>query len=94
MNFKGVVDLVKMKAILWNEDDQGMTYEEAEIPADLQGKAEELREEMIESAAEASEELMDKYLDEGELSAEEIKQGLTSTYIGERNCSDAGWFCV
>ncbi len=74
--FKGVVDLVKMKAILWNEEDQGMTYEEADIPADLQDKADELREHMMESAAEASEELMEKYLEEGELSVEEIKQGL------------------
>ncbi|WP_421868691.1 elongation factor G [Motiliproteus sp.] len=74
--FKGVVDLIKMKAILWNEADQGMTYDEAEIPAELQAKAEELREQMVEAAAEASEELMDKYLEEGDLSAEEIKQGL------------------
>ena len=75
-NFKGVVDLVKMKAILWNEEDQGMTYEEADIPAELQDKAEELREQMMESAAEATDELMDKYLEEGELSDEEIKLGL------------------
>ncbi|RDE18151.1 elongation factor G [Motiliproteus coralliicola] len=74
--FKGVVDLIKMKAILWNEADQGMTYDEAEIPAELQDKADELREQMVEAAAEASEELMDKYLEEGDLSAEEIKQGL------------------
>ncbi|OMH39018.1 elongation factor G [Motiliproteus sp. MSK22-1] len=75
-NFKGVVDLIRMKAILWNEDDQGMTYEEAGIPAELQDKAEELRELMVESAAEATEELMDKYLNEGELSNDEIKLGL------------------
>ncbi len=75
-NFKGVVDLVKMKSILWNEDDQGMTYSEEEIPADLLEMAESLREQMIEAAAEATEELMDKYLEEGELSTEEIKQGL------------------
>ncbi|WP_210397123.1 elongation factor G [Motiliproteus sediminis] len=74
--FKGVVDLVKMKAILWNEADQGMTYDEAEIPADLQARAGEMREQMMEAAAEASEELMDKYLEEGELSAEEIKAGI------------------
>ncbi|MCW9052357.1 MAG: elongation factor G [Motiliproteus sp.] len=74
--FKGVVDLVKMKAILWNEDDQGMTYEETEVPADLQAKAEELREQMVESAAEGTEELMEKYLEEGELTIDEIKQGL------------------
>ena len=75
-NFKGVVDLIRMKAIMWNEDDQGMTYDLVEIPADLQARAEELREEMIEAAAEANEELMDKYLEEGELSEEEIKAGL------------------
>ncbi|MCO4759358.1 MAG: elongation factor G [Oceanospirillaceae bacterium] len=74
--FKGVVDLILMKAIMWNESDQGMTYELQDIPADLQDKAEALREDMVDAAAEASEELMDKYLEEGELSAEEIKAGL------------------
>ncbi|NVK00018.1 MAG: elongation factor G [Oceanospirillaceae bacterium] len=75
-NFKGVVDLIRMKAIMWNEDDQGMTYDLVDIPADLQDRAEELREQMIEAAAEANEALMDKYLEEGELSEEEIKSGL------------------
>ncbi|GAA0699310.1 elongation factor G [Marinobacterium maritimum] len=75
-NFKGVVDLIRMKAIMWNEEDQGMTYELEDIPADLQAKAEEYREMMVEAAAEASEELMDKYLEEGELSEEEIKSAL------------------
>ncbi|WP_207062318.1 elongation factor G [Motiliproteus sp. SC1-56] len=74
--FKGVVDLVKMKAILWNEEDQGMTYEEADIPADLQAKAEELREQLVEAAAEGSEELMEKYLEEGDLTNDEIKAGI------------------
>ncbi|WP_370298678.1 elongation factor G [Pontibacterium sp.] len=74
--FKGVVDLIRMKAIMWNEADQGMTYELQDIPSDLQEKAEALREEMIEAAAEASDELMDKCLEEGELSDEEIKSGL------------------
>jgi elongation factor G len=74
--FKGVVDLIRMKAIMWNEADQGMTYELEDIPADLQDKADELREAMIEAAAESSEELMEKYLEEGELSEDEIKQGL------------------
>ena len=74
--FEGVVDLIRMKAIYWNEDDMGATYEERDIPSELQAKAEELREQMIESAAEASEELMDKYLEEGELSAEDIKAGI------------------
>ncbi|WP_415882740.1 elongation factor G [Neptuniibacter sp. QD29_5] len=75
-DFVGVVDLVRMKAIMWNEADQGMTYELEDIPADLQDKADELREELVEAAAEASEELMEKYLEEGDLSEEEIKQGL------------------
>ncbi len=75
-DFVGVVDLVRMKAIMWNEADQGMTYELEDIPADLQDKADELREQMVEAAAEASEDLMDKYLEEGDLSEEEIKQGL------------------
>jgi elongation factor G len=74
--FKGVVDLIRMKAILWNESDQGMSYDLADIPADLQAKAEELREQMMEAAAEANDELMDKYLEEGILSDDEIKAGL------------------
>ena len=75
-NFVGVVDLVRMKAIMWNEEDQGMTYELEDIPADLQAKADELREQMVEAAAEANEELMEQYLEEGDLSEDEIKQGL------------------
>ena len=74
--FKGVIDLVKMKAIYWNGDDMGTTFSEEDIPEDLSGLAEEWREKMIESAAEANEELMDKYLEEGELSEEDIKAGL------------------
>src|SRR5210317_821304 len=74
--FEGVVDLIKMKAIYWNEADLGVTYEERDIPADIAGKCAELREQMIESAAEANEELMDKYLESGELSAEDIKEGI------------------
>ena len=75
-NFRGVIDLIKMKAIIWNEADQGLTYEEEDIPDELQALAEEWREHMVEAAAEANEELMDKYLEEGELSAQEIKQGI------------------
>ncbi len=75
-NFEGVIDLVRMKAIYWNEADMGATYEEREIPAELKGKAEELREQMIEAAAEANEELMEKYLEGGELTNEEIKKGI------------------
>jgi len=74
--FEGVVDLIKMKAIYWNEADMGMTYDEREIPADIADKCAELREQMVEVAAEANEELMDKYLEAGVLSAEEIKEGL------------------
>ncbi len=75
-NFKGVIDLIRMKAILWNEDDQGLTYDLADIPEELQADAEHWREQMVENAAEATEELMEKYLEEGELSEDEIKQGL------------------
>ncbi|SEA51056.1 elongation factor G [Microbulbifer marinus] len=75
-DFKGVVDLVKMKAILWNEDDMGMTFEYADIPADMQDECDEMREFLVEAAAEASEELMEKYLEEGELTEEEIKAAI------------------
>jgi elongation factor G len=82
--FKGVVDLVKMKAIRWNEADQGMTFDYEEIPADLLDKCKEMREFMVEAAAEANEELMNKYLDEGELSEDEIKAGIRArTIAGE-----------
>ncbi|MGR5503809.1 elongation factor G [Vibrio sp. DNB22_10_4] len=74
--FKGVIDLIKMKAINWNDADQGMTFTYEEIPAELQDEAEEWRNNMVEAAAEASEELMDKYLEEGELTEAEIKAGL------------------
>ncbi len=74
--FKGVVDLVKMKAIYWNGDDMGTTFTEEDIPEDLVSLSEEWRETMIESAAEANEDLMDKYLEEGELSQDDIKEGL------------------
>ncbi|MCY4533038.1 MAG: elongation factor G [Gammaproteobacteria bacterium] len=75
-NFKGIVDLVKMKAIYWNEDDQGLSFEHQDIPEDLQAIADEYREQMIEAAAEANDDLMEKYLDGGELTQEEIKQGI------------------
>jgi elongation factor G len=75
-DFKGVIDLVRMKAILWNEADRGMTYEALEIPAELLEKAQQFREKMVEAAAEANEELMEKYLETGDLSQEEIKKGL------------------
>ena len=75
-DFKGVIDLVKNKAILWNEADQGMTFEYADVPADMVDEVQEMREQMIEAAAEATEELMDKYLEGGELTEAEIKQGI------------------
>ncbi len=75
-NFQGVVDLIRMKAILWNEEDQGLTYDLLDIPEDMQTDAEHWREEMLESAAEANEELMDKYLEEGDLSEADIRAGL------------------
>ena len=74
--FKGVVDLVRMKAVIWDEASQGMKFEYQDIPADLVDTAREWREKMVETAAEASEELMNKYLEEGDLSEEEIKKGL------------------
>lgn len=75
-DFKGVVDLIKMKAINWSEDDQGMSFTYEEIPADLQDLAEEWRAHLVESAAEANEELMEKYLEDGELTEEEIKAAI------------------
>ena len=80
-NFKGVVDLIKMKAIFWNEEDKGVTFEYQDIPADLQALAEEWRENMVEAAAEANEELMNKYLEGGALSEEEIRAGLRARTI-------------
>jgi len=75
-NFQGVVDLVRMKAIFWNEADMGMTYEERDIPADMADACQEWREHMLEAAAEASEELMEKYLEEGDLGEDDIRKGL------------------
>ncbi len=74
--FEGVVDLVKMKAIVWDEASQGVKFAYSEIPADLKAKADEWREKMLEAAAEASEELMNKYIDSGDLTEDEIKAGL------------------
>jgi elongation factor G len=75
-NFTGVVDLRKMKAIIWDEASQGMKFTFEEIPANLVEVAKEWREKMVEAAAEASEELMNKYLEEGDLTEEEITHGL------------------
>ncbi len=75
-NFKGVVDLIRMQAIFWNEEDMGMTYEAREIPSDMQEACLEWREKMVEAAAESSEELMEKYLEGDDLTEDEIRQGL------------------
>ncbi|MBK6509739.1 MAG: elongation factor G [Haliea sp.] len=74
--FKGVVDLVKNKAILWNEADQGMTFEYGDVPEDMLDEVAEMREFLMEAAAEANDEYMEKYLEEGELSEDEIKKGI------------------
>jgi len=75
-SFKGVVDLLSMKAIIWDEDSMGMKFETEEIPSDLLDKANELREQLLETAAEASEELMDEYLNNGDLPLDKIIDGL------------------
>ena len=80
-HFKGVVDLLKMKAIIWDEASQGMKFTYEEVPAELLGLANEWREKMVEAAAEASEELMNKYLEEGSLTEDEIKLGLRTRTI-------------
>ncbi|MFN7222280.1 MAG: elongation factor G [Burkholderiales bacterium] len=80
-NFKGVVDLIKMKAIIWNEDDKGVTFKYGDIPADLVDTCKEWHNKMVESAAEANEELMNKYLESGELTEEELKAGLRERTI-------------
>ncbi len=79
--FEGVVDLVKMKAIYWDEATAGTKYEEREIPAELQAQADEWREKLVEAAAESSEELMEKYLEEGDLTLEEIQKGIRTRTI-------------
>jgi len=75
-DFKGVIDLIKMKAIYWDGDDMGTTFELKEIPEEMKTTANEWREKMVESAAESNEEIMDKYLEEGDLSEEDIIKGL------------------
>ena len=75
-DFKGVIDLIKMKTITWNEADKGSTFEYTDIPEDLKTKCESLREELVEAAADANEELMEKYLESGDLDESEIKIGL------------------
>jgi len=81
-NFEGVIDLVKMKAIYWDDSTKGAKFEEREIPAEYQDRCQELREALIEAAAEATEELMEKYLEDGELSDAEIKAAIRKRTIG------------
>jgi elongation factor G len=80
-NFKGVVDLVKMKAILWDEENKGTTFRYVDIPAELRERADEWHEKMVEAAAESSDVLMEKYLEGEKLTEEEIKQGLRKRTI-------------
>jgi elongation factor G len=80
-NFKGVVDLIKMRSIIWDEATQGMKFTYEDVPADLLDTCKEWREKMIEAAAESSEELMDRYLETGELSEDDIKRGLRARTI-------------
>jgi elongation factor G len=75
-NFAGIVDLIRNKAIYWNEADSGATYEQKDVPAEMEDEVAMYREQMVEAAAEANEELMEKYLEEGELSIDDIKKGL------------------
>jgi elongation factor G len=75
-NFAGIVDLIRNKAIYWNEADSGATYEQKDVPAEMADEVAMYREQMVEAAAEANEELMEKYLEEGELSIDDIKKGL------------------
>jgi len=79
--FEGVVDLIKMKAIIWDEASQGMKFDYRDIPADLKEKAAEWREKMLEAAAEADEDLMNEYLENGDLPEEKIKAGLRKRTI-------------
>jgi elongation factor G len=80
-HFEGVIDLLRMQAIHWNTEDMGVTYETAEIPAELADEAAAAREFMMEAAAETSDELMEKYLEEGDLTEDEIRQGLRAGTI-------------
>ena len=83
-HFKGVVDLVRMKAIFWDDSSQGMKFELAEVPAELAGVCAEWREKMVEAAAEANEDLMNRYLENGDLSLEDVKAGIRQrTIAGE-----------
>jgi elongation factor G len=80
--FEGIIDLVKMKAIYWDDSTQGMKFEARDIPADMLEESKEWREKLVESAADANEELMNKYLETGDLTEVEIKKGLRQRTIG------------
>jgi len=80
-DFAGVVDLVRMKAIYWNEDDKGLTYDARDLPAEMADACAEWREKLIEAAAEATEEMMEKYLEDGELTEDEIRAGIRKRTI-------------
>ncbi|MAA74386.1 MAG: elongation factor G [Salinisphaeraceae bacterium] len=84
--FEGVIDLLRMQAIYWNQEDSGQTFEARDIPEDLKAKASEYREAMIEAAAEANEEVMEKYLEEGELSNDEVKAALRQRVLNNEVC--------
>ncbi len=79
--FQGVIDLVEMKAIYWEEENQGMQFEYKEIPAEHQEQAQQWREHLLEAAAEADETLMDEYIEKGDLSAEALKKGIRSRVL-------------
>jgi elongation factor G len=81
-SFEGVVDLIKMKAIYWDEADMGVAYEERNIPGNLQSLADEWREKLVEAAAEADDELMEKYLEDGDLSNADIRKGIRARTLG------------
>lgn len=93
-NFKGVVDLIKMKAISWNEADQGMTFTYEDVPANMQAACEEWRQNLVEAAAESSEELMEKYLGGEDLTEEEIKNWSSPTCVSDRNHFGNLWFSL
>lgn len=80
--FEGVIDLIKMKAIYWDDESRGLKFEERDIPEDMKAEAQEWQEKMIESAAEANEDLMNKYLEEGGLDISDVKKGIRIRTIG------------
>jgi elongation factor G len=92
-NFKGVVDLINFKGIVWNENDFGMTFKEVEIPADIIDEARRLRSELLEAVAEFDESLMEKFFeDENSLTEREILNALRASYYLWKSCSNDVWF--